>query len=738
MLTVVWPMADTDRVPSVLRFGVFELDLPAGELRKHNLPLKLHGQPIEILALLLERPGQVITRDELRQRLWSTDTFVDFEHGLNAAIQRLRAALNDSAERPRYIETLARRGYRYIGPMDGAGRNGAEVLPAIQYSAAEAVLPVRAQPQAAPASPMIARPRISVRFVVTAVILSAAVAFGVYRYFEPPPVPRVTHMTRLTNLQAVDPAPRPISDGVRYFFEAREGNHWQLYQMSLNAGVPEPLSIPLPNPRILRVSPDRSEFLLHSGTFAGEEGPLWVMPVQGGTPKRLGEAVAIDAIWTPDGKQILYTNRKGLFRMNADGTQQTKWLDVPGDADWLQWSPDERVLRFNVTTPSTWFRTIWEVNSDGSNLRPLIPREWHDPPYECCGVWTPDGNYFIFHSTRNGVGNLWVVPEKPGFLRRGAWRPVQLTVSSTWSSGPLLSADGRRLLMVSGEAGDELLRYDPRAAQLRPYLGGLHTDIVSFSPDGKYIAYSRRTPRSGIWRSRSDGTESFQVASAPAEGAHRPRWSPDGTQLVFSAMPNSQTEKLYLVSSSGGAPQPVVSTGGFQNDPDWSPDGQSLVFTRSEKDRPEIPNDLALAVWNFREKKLAKIPGSDGLNFPRWSPAGRYIAAFAEDGNQLRRILLFDLKTQQWTVLAKGNDFSWMAWSSDGDTLYYQDVREEGRPLFRRRVPAGKPELVTSFENQVEGALRSCLFVGLDPEDAPILLVRKYSGDMYALDLDLP
>ncbi len=101
----------------IVRFGVFELDLSAGELRKNGAKLRLQGQPFQVLALLLDRPGEVVTRDELRQQLWPADTFVDFDHSLNTAINKVREALGDSASSPRYVETLARRGYRFIAPL---------------------------------------------------------------------------------------------------------------------------------------------------------------------------------------------------------------------------------------------------------------------------------------------------------------------------------------------------------------------------------------------------------------------------------------------------------------------------------------------------------------------------------------------------------------------------------------------------------------------------------------------
>src|SRR6516162_930164 len=104
----------------IVRFGVFEVDLKACELRKHGYRLKLSEQPFQVLATLLERPGEVVTREEMRSRLWAGDTFVDFDHGLNNAVMRVREVLLDSSEHPRYVETLPRRGYRFVAPVQGA------------------------------------------------------------------------------------------------------------------------------------------------------------------------------------------------------------------------------------------------------------------------------------------------------------------------------------------------------------------------------------------------------------------------------------------------------------------------------------------------------------------------------------------------------------------------------------------------------------------------------------------
>src|ERR1700719_2620140 len=122
-------MPEQSQLPRVLRFGIFEIDVPAGELRKGGVKLKLQEQPFQVLCMLVAHPGEVVTREELRDRLWPTDTFVDFDHGINAAIKRLRDTLGDSPDNPRFVETLQRRGYRFIGAIDTQPNGNLNVLP---------------------------------------------------------------------------------------------------------------------------------------------------------------------------------------------------------------------------------------------------------------------------------------------------------------------------------------------------------------------------------------------------------------------------------------------------------------------------------------------------------------------------------------------------------------------------------------------------------------------------------
>ena len=129
-------MAKPPKSAGVLRFGVFEVDLRAGELRKDGLKVRLQEQPFRVLALLLEKPGEVVTRDEVREKLWSADTYVDFDKSLNTTVNKLREALGDSAENPRFVQTLHRRGYRFIAPVEGIAQESLAVPEAAHADAA--------------------------------------------------------------------------------------------------------------------------------------------------------------------------------------------------------------------------------------------------------------------------------------------------------------------------------------------------------------------------------------------------------------------------------------------------------------------------------------------------------------------------------------------------------------------------------------------------------------------------
>src|SRR5215469_5635216 len=224
-------MAPSAPTPRVVRFGVFELDLDCRELRKSGVKIKLQEQPFLILAVLLERPGTIVTREELHKKLWPEDTFVDFDLNLNSAVKKLRQSLNDDSENPRFVETLYRRGYRFIAPVNGI------------HSAEQTQVP-ESQPQLA----AVDRAQIPSRSKTIFILTGAAVALGLIcaaLWLRPSlPVPRVLSTSQITHDNL--PKEELVTDGPRLYFSETVNDHQVLSQVSAEGGevaqIPTPFS----------------------------------------------------------------------------------------------------------------------------------------------------------------------------------------------------------------------------------------------------------------------------------------------------------------------------------------------------------------------------------------------------------------------------------------------------------------------------------------------------------------
>jgi Tol biopolymer transport system component len=210
---------------------------------------------------------------------------------------------------------------------------------------------------------------------------------------------------------------------------------------------------------------------------------------------------------------------------------------------------------------------------------------------------------------------------------------------------------------------------------------------------------------------------------------HLPRWSPDGKQIAFAGDLPGRPWKVYLVSAEGGNPQQAMpESKGDERDPGWSPDGNSLIFGLRN------PNDRAIYLLDLRTRQLSPLAGSNGLFSPRWSPDGRYIAAMPPDGQAL---LLFDLRTQKWSELTRA-PVSYPNWSRDGKYIYFQNGFREDWPLLRVGVGDRKIEQLASLKNlRVAWGLYGT-WMGLAPDDSPMVLRDVGTQDIYALDWQAP
>ncbi len=185
------------------------------------------------------------------------------------------------------------------------------------------------------------------------------------------------------------------------------------------------------------------------------------------------------------------------------------------------------------------------------------------------------------------------------------------------------SPDGRKLFVDGYQGRGELVRYDPKSGQFVPFLSGISAGELDFSRDGQWVTYVSY-PEHTLWRSRADGSDRLQLTYPPVS-AGLPRWSPDGTQIVYVDTQPGRPWKIFLISAQGGTPQEVLAESHTQADPTWSPDGKKLAFGRTQITGSSEP--LAIYIVDLATHQVSTIPGSENLFSPRWSPDGQYLAA---------------------------------------------------------------------------------------------------------------
>jgi len=557
--------------------------------------------------------------------------------------------------------------------------------------------------------------------VAAAVLLTAAVL--AWFLMRPAPVPTVSNYVQLTH----DGQPKSLigSDGARLYMAVSESNTGSgtsagVAQMAVSGGELQKLSI-LPSAGMVPVNlaPDGLAFLVIDGQGSPPRGPLFAIPVLGGSPRRLGDTAGETAAWSPNGKMLVYSDLSSLFVAKADGMESRKLLNAGGDIKNVSWSADSNRLQFDVTESvgSRDHQLLWEASANGSRLHRMTPG-WHESDDECCGKWTADGKYFVFQSG----GQIWALPRSHALFHSEP-EPIALTSSPLSLSSPLPSKDGRKLFVVGQSYRGELTRYDAKSSQFAPFLGGASGEFVAFSIDRQWVAYVSY-PEGTLWRSKLDGGSRQQLTYPPMYPV-LPRWSPDGKKILFFefAVSPAKPARIYEIAVEGGSPHVLMPSDGRQQlDPNWSPDGSKIVFGSESNDPSSTIRILDLA-----NQQVSTIPGSEGLFSPRWSPDGRYVAAFSGDST---RILLFYFDTGKWTELAQGN-YGWLNLSHDGNYVY--TLESKNNEVVRIRISDHKAEPVLDLKN-FSTAGRYGGSVALTPDDSVLLLRNTGSQEVYSVD----
>jgi DNA-binding winged helix-turn-helix (wHTH) protein/Tol biopolymer transport system component len=722
-----------DNKSFVFRFADIEVHEREFRLIKAGEALAVEPKAFRVLLFLLRNPQKVVRKEELLDAVWG-DTAVS-ENSLARSVGLLRRLLGDDVHEQRFIATVATVGYRFIAPVE-ALEDGKTALEspekprslseqaATDSHSESASVPLAVQPAASITSEVRNNGQIkegnkSRRWLVASVtvLIVGLVAAGWYLR-RPLPPPRITEYNQITH----DGRIKDVigTDGSRLYFALHPAD--AISQVSVSGGDTTQVPIELPDFGVLAISPDGATFLIQSGP----EASLWNQGILGGSLRHMNGIFAQSAAYSADGRYVAYATQHGdLIRMLSDGTKPQMLVSQKTGVSSLAWSPDGSTIRFSE------LNKIWEVSSTGSNLHRLLSGQAGSDAH-CCGHWTPDGKFFIFLSGTQPGGSglfsqIWALDERRGPFRQPSSDPIQLTSGPLRWGGAIPSKDGTKIFARGVTQRGELVRFDSRTRQLQPFLNGISAEFVNFSPDGKSVAYVT-FPEEILWRANADGSGRVQLTDPPLN-PKSPRWSPDGSQILFTDGPNAQNSALlYEVSSQGGGkPHRLIPDDNEdQWDGNWSPDGRRIVFHTWSN------GDASLRIFDGDSHRVTNLPGSVGIFSPRWSPDGRFIVAMPGNSESLK---VFNLETHQWSTVLMHEGLGFPSWSRDSRYLYilYAD-QQPG--VYRVSVKGGVPERVVDLK-EFHHAGSVGLWMGLDPNDAPLLLRDVGTDDLYALTLEV-
>ncbi|MGE5568468.1 MAG: winged helix-turn-helix domain-containing protein [Rhodospirillales bacterium] len=664
----------------VFRFGVFELNPETRELRKQGIRVRLSGQQFQVLSLLLDRQGECVSRKELQEALWPDDAWGELDLRLNKVVNRVREVLGDSAESPRYLETLPRVGYRFIAPVEKA-----ELPP-----------PVALQPPPSAANGVDARPgdrpkRSRVVLLAFRGLLAAAVlAVLIYGLTAKHEV--VLDPEPLTSFVGSESSPGFSPDGSQVVFSWNGAgqDNFDIYTLRRSDGVLQRLT---DDPR-REFAPSWSRdgqqiaFLRETGR---RKADLLLMPAAGGPPRKIGE--------------LAWRYKDPVL----DWTHDSRWVAVPDAADSTQSAifliSAETGKRRRITAPPPGSRGDFypSISSDGTKLvfARFVTSQWSDlfllaldadlqakgNPVRLAelkmqadrAAWLPGDRELVFAA--GGWGSerfLYRIEAKQGgeIASLGNVRISGAQPAYSVSTGTLAyvrGGDQVSIWEVDGRPPHTLKRVIASTA------GDMQPD---FSPDGAWIAFSSNRRRTrDIWMARADGTDARQLVTFQDDGASAPRWSPDSRAVAFESRREGQAD-VYLYTD--GSTRNLTNHPAEDVMPSWSADGRFVYFCSSRSGGPQI--------WKIpREGGPATQVTEHGGVFAIESPDGKYLyyTAGFPPAVLLRRSLVDgserDMAAQLITlpgfaVTAEGIYYL-RGSGSEADALWYLDLSSETHRL---------------------------------------------------------
>ncbi len=630
---------------AVVHFGVFSFHLDTRTLSRDGYIVPLQDHPAKILALLLAAPGQIVTRDRIRAELWPFSPDGDFTAGVNTAMSKLRAALNDSASHPIYIETIPKIGYRFAAPV-------------------EHHLPTPAPTQSPKAPPSRKFLPIAAALLVIAVFLwRSSTRHPHWDNLQLASQP-LTTFTGAVNRPTFSPDGKSVS----FDWDGPQHDNLDIYILPIGADTPTRLTTHPADDNWGAFSPDGSRiaFLRHSEATSVS---IILTPVRANQERPFatisrapGERPRLD--WSRDGKFFVINERQRvgqpsyLLLINAATGERTQLTSPPektlGDSEAV-FSPDSAQIAFRRTL-SSGIEDVYVISTGGGEPRRIT----HDNRGVSAIAWTPDASALLVSSRRRGsTREIW------RFLLSGG-EPKRLTSPALDAGGQAVSHDGARVVFVQSAVDTNIYEYS-LASKIPPRRLAESTLLDGgpvLSPTGDYFAF--RSTRSGseeFWISPRDGSNPRRLTSfgGPAMGGIR--WSPDGRRLTFDARIESHSD-CYLIDAAGANLQRFHTEPTNESSPSFSADGRYLYFASNRSGGPEI--------WR---QPVAGGPAvqltSGGGNQAIEAPDGKTLYYARRTPPEIRSLRLDELFPSQGKLLIPLETATYGKWAVTPDGIYF-------------------------------------------------------------------
>jgi len=695
-----WGVAVAGQRQGRLSFGTFELDRESGELLKRGSLLRVQEKPLQLLLVLLEHPGEIVLREDLQRRLWPNGTYVDFDKGLNTAVKKLRYALGDSPDKPVFIETIPRRGYRFIAPVhsNGSGAVSASATATDKVS-------IESVPEGDSGRARWVRKRYVTGFLLASFVIFL---FGRWMLHRPHVLQlQSVHFARLTQngrirYMAISP------DGSRVAFALQDGLHQSLWIREIATGIESQLLAPdTVNIPGIEFSPDGNfVYFGRSEKTNPVFGYLCRIPAKGGAVEPLIRDADSTVSFSPDGRQFVFTrgypprNLTELRIANANGTNDHLLLSISGHQVYeagATWSPNNDVIavplhligehsRFVLDIVSLTDAHVTEIySSQGAIGRPL---------------WMHSGKELLLtlEDANTHRGQLWSISYPEGKARRFT------NDLSDYSSAIDLTADGTKLATIvssivsnlwQAEASDlshpvQLTSGEPSFFQVRELsndrllargnsvwtIGKDGTNRLPFAQlhDPEWIescgdsvlTVENKNGASVLSRLRKDGSGPTRMASGDVMF---PACSPDGRRIYYLNVAHPEKIRRILVDDGTSSDVADVLGDTLFGNLTVSPDGKLLAYPYQQYDPPLVALAVIPADDGGAPVATFRVPGF--LGRLRWSPKGdalQYLLT-RDDATNLWEQPMMSGAARQLTKFNAGQIFDF-SWSNDHQHLF--------------------------------------------------------------------